>query len=383
MKNRMLLIAAVAVLLAAPAMAFHHESVGYCQGCHTMHNSANNVGMNLNATGTGPGLAPGFGYTDLLLLPNATDTCLRCHGNNTASYNVFESDPLNPTLAEYYSAGNFVFLLEDNVNDGRGGATSPIPGQRAGHNLRSGIKGSNWDTTLLYPPGGQAELANNQLECTSCHDPHGQDSFRFLYQTGQSVDVGGDPVTFGGTMVAEGISYSSVEALNNHNAYHSGYSQWCSTCHGDFHASSGNLIHPSGEALTATIVAKYNEYRGSANCVANPPTGPTDPCGNGTVVDAYLPDTPFEDASVTITSTAGPTAGTSMVACVTCHRAHATSAQDMGRWDFTIQNIETDGATSGSWKIPYAQATLPADDDQKSLCNKCHTQDEFDHLVTP
>jgi hypothetical protein len=72
-----------------------------------------------------------------------------------------------------------------------------------------------------------------------------------------------------------------------------------------------------------------------------------------------------------------------MVACVTCHRAHATSAQDMGRWDFTLQNIETDGSVSGSWKIPYAQATLPADDDQKSLCNKCHTQDEFDHLVTP
>src|SRR5690606_7902130 len=89
MKNRMLLLAAVAVLLAAPARAFHHESVGYCQGCHTMHNSANNVAMNLDATGTGPGLAPGFGYTDLLLLPNATDTCLRCHGNNTASYNVF------------------------------------------------------------------------------------------------------------------------------------------------------------------------------------------------------------------------------------------------------------------------------------------------------
>lgn len=387
MRNRMLLLAAMAILVAAPAMAFHDGGVGYCQGCHTMHNSQRNVGMNFDAAGVaaGGGTAPGFGYTDLLLLPNATDTCLRCHGGNTASYNVFESNPDAPTLGEYYSAGNFAFLLETNINDGRGGSTAPILGQESGHNLRSGIKGSNWDTVNLYPPGGQTELANNNIECSSCHDPHGQGSFRILYQQGQTVDVNNDAVTFAGTIDADEISYSATETLAVHNAYRSGYSEWCSSCHGDFHASSGNLIHPSGELLTTEIVDKYNQYRGVQNCVDNPPTGPTDPCGTGTVTDAYLPDVPFEDPTpgyITTSSTAGPVAGTSRVACVSCHRAHATSARDAGRWDFTILFLSTDGVTSSSWPIPYAQTTLPADDDQRSLCNKCHSQDEFDHLLT-
>lgn len=388
MRNRMLLLAAIAVLIAAPAMAFHDGGVGYCQGCHTMHNSQRNAAMNFNATGTGVGTAPGTGYTDLLLLPNATDTCLRCHGGNTASYNVFESNPTGASLQEYYSAGNFVFLLEDNINDGRGGSTSPISGSESGHNLRSGIKGSNWESGLnanLYPPGGQTELANNNIECSSCHDPHGQGSFRILYQQGQSVDVAGDTVTFAGTIDADEISYNSIETTTNHNAYRAGYSEWCSTCHGDFHAASGSLIHPSGELMSADIVANYNQYRGVQDCVDNPPTGPTDPCGTGTVTDAYLPDVPFEDPTpgyLTTSSQVGPVAGTSRVACVSCHRAHATSARDAGRWDFQILFLSTDGVTSGSWAIPYAQANLPADDDQRSLCNKCHSQDEFDHLQT-
>ncbi|MCM2268487.1 MAG: hypothetical protein NDJ75_00115 [Thermoanaerobaculia bacterium] len=396
MKNRMLLIAAVAILVAAPAMAFHDGGVAYCQGCHTMHNSQANAPMNFSVSpGVNPGDAPvvgtgiavGTGYDDLLLFPNATDTCLRCHGNNTSSYNVFESNPIfNPadttSMREYYSAGNFAFLLEDNINDGRGGATSPISGMRAGHNIRSGIKGSTWDTVNLYPPGGQAELANNMIECTSCHDPHGQDSFRILYQQGQIVDVAGDDVTFAGTMVADEISYGAVETLTTHNAYHSGYSEWCGSCHGDFHNSSGNLIHPSGEQMTAEIVDKYNAYRGTADCVTVPPSGGA-PCGSGDASDAYLPDVPFEDVNVTTSSTTGPTVGSSYVACVSCHRAHATSAADAGRWDFTILFLSTDGVTSGSFGIPYAQTTLPADDDQRSLCNKCHSQDEYDHLVTP
>jgi predicted CXXCH cytochrome family protein len=231
MRRTLLLIAAVAIM-AAPAWAFHDDGVAHCNGCHTMHNSEDGAPMNFNAMGTGPGTNVGFGWTDLLLYPNASDVCLRCHGNNSRSYNVFENDLMMSNLADYYSAGNFVFLLEDNINDGhRGGTPSNwIPGQASGHNIMSGIKGTGWDTTLSRPPSdGTSPMSTNRIHCSSCHDPHGTDSFRLLYQSGQQVEVGGDTVTYGDTVVAYSISYGDIETNDLHNAYVSGYSGWCNS----------------------------------------------------------------------------------------------------------------------------------------------------------
>lgn len=392
MRNAMrllpLITVAVAVLCAAPALAFHDGGVADCQGCHTMHNSQNNASMNNPAGSGGPQKALGFGYPDLLLYANASDVCLRCHGG-ARSYNVFTTDPLAPAPRDYYSAGNFVFLLEDNINDGHNGGANPILGEGSGHNIQSGLKGVTWDSVLSKPPAanGTSQLSNNQLHCSSCHDPHGNDSFRLLYLSGQDVSVGGDTIIYGGTMEADGIGYGDVEADNFHNAYKSGYSEWCNTCHQGFHAAYGtNLIHPSGTFLTGGVIAKYNKYEGTTDCVANDgyPTGEAggSPCGSGLSADAYLADVPFEDASNTTTRITGPT-GTSKVACVTCHRPHATSARDAGRWDFQVTLLDEDGDESLSWPIPRNTANgTYTDANQRSLCNKCHSQDEYDH-VTP
>ncbi len=378
MRHFTLLIAVAALIVAAPAWAFHDGGVAHCNSCHTMHNSQNGDPMN-EPVGGGAQLGPGFGYTDLLLYANASDVCLDCHGG-ARSYNVFTDNPLDPGLSNYYSAGNFVFLLEDNINDGYMGSVFVIPGQGSGHNIQSGIKGSIWDTTLLAPPSdGTSPLSNNQIQCSSCHDPHGNDSFRLLYQEGQSIEVGGEFVTYADTVEAFGISFGDVETDSNHNAYKDGYSAWCASCHTGFHQASGRLIHPSGEPLGSNgIAAKYNSYQGTTDCVDNPPTGAT-PCGTGVATTSYLADVPFEDdghdASST-SSTQGPTSS-SRVACMTCHRAHATSAPDAGRWDFAITLLDEDGLESGSWPIPRTYS----DGNQRSLCNKCHTQDEFDELV--
>ena len=58
---------------------------------------------------------------------------------------------------------------------------------------------------------------------------------------------------------------------------------------------------------------------------------------------------------------------------MSCHRAHATSAPNAGRWDFNVLGMAADGVNSGSYKIPN-----PYDGGQRSLCNKCHSKDEFD-----
>ena len=46
----------VALIVAAPALAFHDNGVAHCNGCHTMHNSEDGAPMNYDATGTADGL---------------------------------------------------------------------------------------------------------------------------------------------------------------------------------------------------------------------------------------------------------------------------------------------------------------------------------------
>ena len=408
---RILLLVGVPIAAIAfiPAIAFHDEGVAHCNGCHTMHNSSDGVAMNFNAAGTGPGTAVGAGYQDLLLFANKNDVCLRCHAGLN-SYHVWADDVMNPGFE--HGAGNFVFLEEDNINDAHSGGagscdvmtcgalddeactdyydcdaeggvwtwSNAIPGEAAGHTLASGIKGTTTDTTLSGAPGGG--FLSTDLYCSSCHDPHGNDGFRLLYKSGQSFkkDSFGTQ-TFTATIDADGINKfflfggDPTETNTNHNAYYSGYSEWCSTCHGSFHQGSAALIHPSGEFLDDEQIASYNFYEGTSDCVANPPGG-GDPCGSGLQADAYLAMVPFEDATSTGISSTFGAAATSKVVCVSCHRSHATSAPNAGRWDFNVTGLAEDGHESASYPMPN-----PYDEFQRSLCNKCHSQDEYDALV--
>jgi hypothetical protein len=140
------------------------------------------------------------------------------------------------------------------------------------------------------------------------------------------------------------------------------------------------MIHPSGESLGSDIAVQYNLYNGTTNCVVSD----TSPCGTGSAATAYLADVPFEDdghTAASVTSTVGPTSS-SRVACMTCHRAHATSAANAGRWEFDVTLLHEDGDESGSWPIPFIPYRPEDVDNQRSLCNKCHGNDEFDHLLT-
>ncbi|MGB5816102.1 MAG: hypothetical protein WBG93_08805 [Thermoanaerobaculia bacterium] len=368
MRKTLILAALAVVVVGAPALAFHDGGVAHCNGCHTMHNSQNGVGMN-------DGLAVGQGYSSLLLFADATSVCLDCHDGG-GSYHIWSADPDAPNVGgANRGGGDFVFLQETNINDGHGGASNPILGHAAGHSVVSTMKMTIADPVLGTSPGGGYDA--DDLGCTSCHDPHGTGSFRILYQDGQAVPG----AVYTATIDADGISLfsSQPETNSSHNAYRSGYSEWCATCHGDFHAKwgTGALIHPSGQTLGTDIAAKYNSYMGSTDCATFPPSG-VDPCGSGDGSDAYLAAVPFEWDDVTnITSYVGAASDTSKVACMTCHRAHATSSPDAGRWDFSITGLEEDGHESTSYKIPNPYA----DTSQRSLCNKCHTQDEFDEVL--
>ncbi len=338
-------IAAVVFALSSlplgDAEAFHEQGVANCQGCHIMHGTADGLDVVV--------LEPGD--EALLKGPSSSDVCLPCHAEGPAA--VFGMDPLTPPPEK--GGGNFVFLLEDNLNDGPDGAADPIPGEAAGHSINAPGFGLTGDSRFNSSPGGQ--FPASELGCTSCHDPHGNVNFRMLYG-----DVSVQDGLFSFIFPApEGVGIElggGSESRTNHTAYQAGMSSWCANCHGRYHRGGSTpsaFEHPIDRALGSETRDHYNFYNGDDD-----PTG-------GTTATAYLPEVPFEDRSVTPGSTSGP-GPSARILCLSCHRAHASSAPSSGRWDFNVTLLVDDGLQSGSYPIPdpYGSAS------QGPLCHKCH-----------
>jgi len=351
MRKVLLLTLGLVFVVSGSSFAFHDGGVADCAGCHTMHNSENGQLVDPDSPNGNP-----------WLLKDATpsDVCLSCHATRLGE--VFSADPLAPGTE--YGGGDFVFLTEDNINDGHAGATNPILGEKAGHNIVAPGYSVAADQTLSVAPGGN--FPASALGCSSCHDPHGNTNFRLLYGAATVQDGLYTFTNAAPTAAGLGI-HGGGESNSNHTAYQGGMGAWCGNCHGDFHANpGGKLIHPSGQALGGTISVAYGLYNG------------TEDITGGTPATSYLADVPFEDAGMTVDGTAGPTAS-SQVSCITCHRAHATSAPNAGRWDFNVTLLDEDGLESGSYAIPDPYNSI----NQRSLCNKCHVKDAGDHIVTP
>jgi Zn-finger protein len=336
-----LLLAAVFAFqaLTAHAEGFHRGGVGSCAQCHVMHDAE-------------AGLIAQDGTRPLLLAASATDMCLLCHGPT----GVFGLDPQRPPRE--LGGGNFVFLLENNLNDAADGQVLPIAGEAAGHNIVSLSRGTTAESRWDRAPGGT--FPSYALGCTSCHDPHGNASFRML--RGAGPVPGGDAPFLNPAPTADGLDVSdpaTFESAGRHTAYHAGVSAWCANCHGLYHQENSSSLfeHPVDEVLDSGQRQRYNAYNGDL-----------DPQG-GSFATAYLPEVPIEGPTTSVTSTVGA-GSTDRFHCLTCHRAHASSAPAAGRWDFRVYRLAEDGVASGSYPLasPYSGA------DQGQLCRKCHSQ---------
>ena len=203
---------------SATAAGFHDSGVAACSYCHTMHGTRDGMPLPFGSPG---------GHALLVDTP-PSDLCLNCHALSLGA--VLADDPLMPTPER--GPGNFVFLKSINLNDGTDGLTDPIPGDRAGHNVRAPGHGLYSDATNIHAPGGTFPSRN--LKCTSCHDPHGNQNYRMLRGVGQ----GAQGVFQYPAPLAEGLPFGSgqSESEGNHVAYQSGMSRWCGNCHPDLSA---------------------------------------------------------------------------------------------------------------------------------------------------
>jgi len=359
-KNLLQITVILAVLVSASVgLAFHDGGVAECAGCHTMHNSQD--GALIDA-------AHPTGNSYLLKTATPSDQCLTCH----AAYGQFDGG------LGYGPGGDFYWVTRTFSWSAHGHAYSS-EGDSHGHNVISPTAGIAQDATLGAAPGG--DFSSQYLSCTSCHDPHGNQNFRLLYDSAMGPIYPGPggrysfasdaPVALGNSRTT--YSASGWETDAQHTIYKSGVSDWCANCHETFHSdNTSNFVHPI-QAMGSTIAASYNAYVSS------------DDVSSGVVASSYSGLVPFEAVNVDLTLadpknyTEGPTSQ-DKVMCLTCHRAHASAYGDAARWDMSETFlIESHPATTD---VGFIQSDVDNKDynytfvtNQRSLCNKCHVKD--------
>ena len=377
----------LAFALGGPASAFHGGGVATCDGCHTMHQSADNPLGSDDA----PNAAVASGF--LLKGTDASSTCLNCHAGagKATSYHIFSEDASAQT-----PGGDFFWLTKSFTNSNWSGDVISDPDQM-GHNVIAADWNLTQDLNNTAAPGG-AYLSVN-LGCTSCHDPHGQvlggtgggqlpisesgsygdvpvagtiaGNYRLLGDTGHGLAAAPIAVTQYATRFAE------TDAA--HPAYGQGMSEWCGSCHPDFVVPVVHKHIAGNTAVLGSLASNYNSYIETGDF-------------NGVPATSYNALVPFErqetDKATLLadyTGTAGPDASDDNVMCLSCHRAHASAFENITRWDMTEEFLidslpgATELGTMGVTDVtaPYygRDITTVFGAYQRSLCNKCHVKD--------
>ena len=443
MKLLKVAFAAVFAFAFGNAYAFHSGGVAECEGCHSMHNSFENAA---NVTG----MAQFASGPYLLKAQDQSGACLNCHeaaDTVGAGYHISTKGTFGigttASPVEFKPGGDFAWLKMTTSGKIRNTPTT-WEGDRHGHNIIAVDFGYGADKIQTKAPGGTYDAT--KLACSSCHDPHGR--YRRLADGSQvmtglpifgSGSYGNGTATQGGPaypttgLSAAGVyrllggvgyapkSYSTVPFVNaapdavapssydkgaagetsNSDptkqvvvAYGKGMSEWCANCHGAmlenaYVSGMKGLVHPAGNAakITAPIAANYNSYVSSGVLTA---TGTN-----------YSNLAPFENGSndyvalkAFVTAPAAADA-TKNVACVSCHRAHASGFESMTRYYLGNEFITVaDGAslavydsstTEGKINTGYSVAQQTAayygrpatvfGPYARNYCNKCHAKD--------
>jgi cytochrome c553 len=436
-----LVAALMAVGVASQAQAFHSGGVAECEGCHSMHNSFEN-----SPNVTGRTFAQGAGVY-LLKANDQSGACLNCHQapDTTASSYHISTAGVNPydstSPVESTPGGDFAWLKKTmNVVIRKTTALDGNPGDRHGHNVVAADFGYVADLVLTAAPGGTYPAAS--LACSSCHDPHGKyrrDATGAIATSGLpiwnsgSYNSSANPIAgvsaVGAYRILGGIGYQpksltgsyafantvpAAVVASTYNryettsqtgiAYGQDMSEWCANCHGgmlqgSFTSGMAGLRHPAGNGakLTADVVANYNAYVRSGimtNVTAGAAFSTLAPFELAT--NDYSILKPLAVTSTTYSNQLMPAAGTTgNVACVSCHRAHATGFESSLRF-FYLNEFMTvaDSANAAIYdssttenKINYGYSQAQQQNAYngrlattfgpwaRSYCNKCHAKD--------
>lgn len=307
---------AIVVLLTLPVSAWADEGPhgGYsatntpdgCAACHRAHTARG----------------------ELLLTATSTyDLCITCHGPTGTGANTDVVDgiyvarrspapsPLQGVPEAGLRAGGFASTVM-NTDYGTAPGSRPVT---SSHSV-DGTPGTVWGFGPISATPYEG-LPDFRLDCTNCHDPHGnagslgQATYRILRS--QPTDLGelttyadvADPATKTYTI---GDTSDSVYFGQSYGSSGRALARFCAQCHTRYLASGNSMLQDSGDAIFT--------YRHPSS--------------------------------------------TNAVNCLTCHVAHGSSAQMTGEADMSAV-LPGLGVTTGS-----DSALLRLDD--RGVCVQCH-----------
>ena len=339
---------------------------GPCAGCHTMHNSQNNAPMEFDGNAT----------------PNnqlLRGTCYGCHAMDipNAIYTIgTDSIPqVYHTGATDLAGGNFAYI------DGTKGPGS----DNRGHNI-SDLTGT--DATILMLPGGLRSTGHDDgstvnttnLSCAGTNGCHGNrlspdPSYEGI--TGAHHDNSSGLVTPATTNIEPGQSYRFLLGVwglehtdweltktnSSHNEYYGigtpftytgcgvatschgnggirpnngTISQFCATCHGNFHTLDTTLAGVRSEGVGPNTTDPFIRH----------PSDFTIPnSGEYASYTVYDLEAPVARTTLPAVSNNIVNPGIDAVMCLSCHASHASNYPDMLRWDYS--NMITGSANTG------------------------------------
>ncbi len=361
----------LSLLLALPPSLVVARMTGPCDNCHTMHNSQDGVAM---ATVGGES-----GSTPNLYLTKGS--CTGCHAMGTANKIELLGDTPVPQVLHVdgsgdLAGGNFAYLLG---NKGSGASDAK------GHNV---IDFNNKDDVLLLPGGlvrfgHTGSYVNSKvLTCAGTNGCHGvrlasafgvtdiaslsgahhnnvdgkcdeatntANSYRFLNgvkgfenQTDKWQNISSSshneyfgqasPIQLGcntGNTSCHAGGLTGIIPPNNT------MSQFCATCHGNFHTLSTINSDGIGSSFTSPFIRHPTD-------VALPSSG------EYASYTTYNIDAPVARTLVPDSANSAVVPGSDVVMCLSCHAAHATDFSDMLRWDYDLMKANDPSSPSNS-----------------------------------
>ncbi|MBU1234342.1 MAG: hypothetical protein KKD01_19275 [Proteobacteria bacterium] len=352
-----MLVTFAGLVLSPDAQA---QMTGNCAECHTMHNSQDGQPMNF----------------DLSATPNENltrGTCLGCHAQAGSS------------AIEVLGTGRIPQVFHTGATDLAGGNFGYITGlkgsgasDRKGHNIAA-LTGT--DSVLYGPPGsivvaGHVNMVTtDNLTCAGtngCHgyrDPFGDvsiegitgshhknesgqmdtatspgSSYRFLMGVKGFEDADWEDNATSATHneyyalqapIALGCATSSCHGVTGGVQPPDGtMSQYCATCHGNFHTLANAASDGIGTVTSSPFIRHPTD-------LALPSTG------EYAAYTTYDVGSPIaRTTGVPASASSSVTPGSDAVMCLSCHVTHASDYPSMLRWDYSA--MIADGGVGGT-----------------------------------
>lgn len=222
-------------LVTSPTMqggTYHNNARMECTDCHTQHNSSRDpnlpgspsLAMRYDQPGAPAASSPAA--PQLLRAGASTELCLACHSATATAPSVINS------YASNHAAGAFPVSYTAMSNMAHTITTSPVS------------------------PPDNPPVTLDSLTCTTCHDPHGNGSYRNLRPDPTRTNK--IPVTVDAfqTVLPGNGPIDTVYAPSN-IVYKSGISEWCIKCH---MAPQPGSDHPDSVAMWGSTVASYTRW---------------------------------------------------------------------------------------------------------------------------